>query len=204
MKKIYSALIVISVLAISITAEASISINMKKTLNIWADSSGTVLPIGSLVQMVWSADNLYATPTGGSIPTTGGQYADNDFVIYSATTTATSGWSGDFDGSATYNNSAVGGATINSGYVYAFVFQNGTPLAGDWYARSAMITGLGDASLPTPPQPDSLDVSPNGNRMIVHPSTGGFQVQTVPEPSSFALLGIGLGLIAVRKRFISK
>lgn len=198
MNKVCSAVVIFSILLLGGSAQASISVNLKKTFNIWADSGGTVLPVGSLVHLVWSADDVYSAPTGGSIPSVGDQYAGGDYLLFSAATTATSGWSGDFDGSATYNNGNVGGANINLGYVYAFVFQDGVPQAGDWYARSAMITGLGDASLPTPPPPDSLDVSPSSvARMVVHPASGGYQV--VPEPSTVGLLLVGIGLVAARR-----
>lgn len=198
MKKL---LVLLSVLACSTVTKADISINMQDSDWIYYPTSGINLPAGAMVQLIWDS-NLdsafsYASPVEGSIPSVGGQYGDGDYVLFSGTTTETGGWSGDFDGAnTTYANSAVGGLSINNGYVYMYIFQDGTPSAGEYYARSATV-GPSLTVFPgsgTPPTPDYLDMTPSGAVTL-----NSLTVQAVPEPSTVGLLLVGAGLVALRR-----
>lgn len=183
-----------------IGAHADISVNMQNSDWIYFPTSGNNLPLGALVQLIWdsNADSSfsYATPVAGIVPT-GSQYDDGDYVLFSGLTTSSGGWSGDFDGgSTTYDISKVGGANINNGYVYMFVFQDGIPNAGDFYARSAsigpsltMFPGSGQ-----PPTADYLDITPSGAITL-----NALTVAAVPEPSTVGLLLVGAGLLAFRR-----
>jgi len=196
MKKI---ILSVAILTVStLVSSASISINMKNTQGCWYPTSGTLLSSGALVQMIWSADNAYANPIQGQIGTPSG-----DYVLFSGTTTTAGGFSTDMDGLVDYTNANVGGGAnnINAGFIYIYVFQNGTPTANDYYVRSAIYntSTFADASGLPKPLASVVDVSPSAKSVL-----NTLQVQPVPEPSSIALIGIGLGLIVMRKRFQSK
>jgi hypothetical protein len=220
MKKILS-LFFVAYMAVSVNSEATVSVALSRTDAItvsWVgagDPTTQSLPIGSLVQMIWSADqNLPTALTTADISTVSGSSwggAANDYVLYSALTTVTGGWSGDYDGSsASYGNSLVGSQNINNGYIYAVVFSAGTPVAGTYYGFTQWANVLGSS---TPPLPDStnllnpiptIDASPSGGRLNLSSSYagntfGGNQVQVVPEPSTIGLILVGVGLVAARR-----
>ena len=169
------------------------------------NSSGSDLPSGAMVQLIWSQDATYAAPVTGSIPGVGGSYVGGDYVLYQGVTTVAGYWDTgaprqDFDAAKIYTAADVGGsADINTGYVYAFIFLNSTPNANDYYARSGMLgsggaTSLPDASNPLNPIP-KLDVTPGGSTLRLNT----LQVAAVPEPSTVGLLLLGAGLVVLRR-----
>jgi hypothetical protein len=215
-KKILMGLMVCAILAS--VSEASIAVSFVRTDTIAVTWTGAgdpvtqVLPSGSLVQLIWSADMAYAPSLSPvDISTTPGSAwggGANDYLLYSTTTSGTGGWTGDLDGNAIYANALVNDQNINNGYVYAVIFSSGSPTAGSYYGfgQFANVSGnttppLPDASNPLNPIP-TLDASPSGHRLVlatsyVNNTFGGYQV--VPEPSSMALLGVGLALVAWRR-----
>lgn len=193
-------ILIAMLLSVSCLAKADISITMFNSDYLYYPTSGSQLPSGALVQLVWDSNVdsafSYATPFEGGIPTAGGQYADGDYVLFAGNTTETGGWSSpDFDGSVTYGNGVVGGANINSGYLYMYVFQNGAPVAGNYYARSGTV-GPSLTMFPgsPTPTPNYLDITPGAPVTL-----NTFTVQAVPEPSTVGLLLIGAGLVAMRR-----
>lgn len=200
MKKILTvALIVVS--AAICRADISIQYSTSSAVRWWNGASLANLPSGALVQLIWSADSSYATPVFGSIPVAGGQYADGDYVLYSANTTVVGGFTDtQMDGATTYQNADVGGQNVVNGYVYVYIFQDGIVNLGDYYGRSSVIGGpLNDVTGSPPASPNVLNVSPSPGLVIGPVSQGGQGLQVVPEPSSMALLGVGLALVAWRR-----
>lgn len=199
-KLLYASLFVVGVALPSI---ASVSVNFvcSGTLKLGASD----LPVGALVQLVWSQDTSFATPIGGQIPGVGGQYAGGDVVLFRDYTTVAGYWDAgaprqDLDSSAKYTtalNLPSGYPDINSGYLYALVFANGTPVAGDKYLVSGLVGSGGAASLPDADNPlnqiPKLDVTPLGSTQTLSMTVA------VPEPSTVGLLLLGVGVIAVRR-----
>jgi hypothetical protein len=164
---------------------------------------------GGLVYLVWSLDQTYETPVAGSIPSAPGTPGltstawGNDYIL--------SGWNtpnpnelGSLpdDGGANYGDGLVTGGTIESGYIYVIIFQDGTPSVNDYYGRSSFVA-VGDTVPPNPSPLTTVDVTAGlgGNPFVVGSvGVGGQGLQVVPEPSSIALLGLGLGLVALRRK----
>jgi len=210
--------VVASVFVTGISAYASISINLQRSLAIQYPS-GTSLPAGALVQLIWSPDNAYETSgtdqnnmlnLNNITHTAGSQYgaqngANTDYLLFETTTPSNGGWgSADLDGANVYQNSLVNNQTIQNGYLYVYIFQDGTPNGNDYYARSAIYGGLSnhDGS-PTPPD-DAVNASPSSQRTILGTTASGgqgLQVQAVPEPATIGLFAFGLIPLALRRRF---
>ena len=195
-------------------ANADIGIDLKDSNNIQS-TAGTWLAAGAYVQLIWSADAVYSGFGGGgsgidqtSASASSGTYLSQygDYVLWAGVTPDLGGWYTaitDLDGNNQYANSDVGGANINSGYVFAYVYIDGTPAQGEIFARSTMIgdgtpSGLSDISvLP----PDELDVAPSATLVLDTGPSGGFTVQPdIPEPGTLALFGLGLLTLAVRRK----
>jgi len=187
---------IVALLASSIPVQAGTSINMFTSSAVrLADNS--LLPIGSLVQLIWSATATYATPIAGSIPTAGGQYANGAYVLFSGATASLGGFNDtQMDGAATYQNAAVGAQNILNGYVYVFVFATSyaNVQAGTFYARSTISgTPLPDVDkTPTPDQPLTFNVSPSPGMKLD-------TLTVAPEPTTLSLFGVGLLAMAFRR-----
>lgn len=182
---------------------ADITVNWIRTaaMRITETPINVSLPLGSLVQLIWSPDAVYAIPTAGAIPVAGGSYAGGDYVLWSQGTPANGGWTtpADLDGNTSYGSANVGGGNISLGYLYCFVFATNSAniVSGTMYGQSAMVSGpFGDIAKPPFTEP-TVDASPTDNRMVLDKT--GLTVQAVPEPGTLALLGIGLALVATRR-----
>ena len=152
-----------------------------------------------LWQLLYSSDNI-ADPVDASNSGLGGlgYYSGNDTVLAYRTTPA--------GGDATYDSQlytagtqpAYESATTYTGYFYLRVFQSTSPTVGQWYYDSpkieAKFTDLTDSGR----SPQLLNGNTDGFNKGDAPNV---QIQIVPEPSSMALLAIGLGVVALRRKF---
>ena len=150
----------------------------------------TLLPPGSLVQLIWTADQAYAPYIVGQTDAFGYLVTALDYLLFETNTTIAGGWGGDLDGSVVYSSANVGGNVLPSGYVYLRVFQDGTPGIGELYLNSALVPVVNQQTNVPPDIPDSVDVS------LSEPVS----MSPVPEPASVSLVGLGLAIIARRYR----
>lgn len=162
--------------------------------NALANGTTGRLPIGYIVQLIWSQDNIInaISQTGG---TTG-----NDSILDTATITSVGRYS-----YTTMTGPHLGGTfadTLAGGYVYVRVFGTaGTIGIGTMYAEGPTWNSSGSAApLAGPLQvttadPNTIlnvDITPNSNIWLN-------QTIAVPEPATFAFLGIGGLLLAIRR-----
>jgi hypothetical protein len=206
MKNIVRIAIAICILLGSAMASsASLNAVIKATDGLVGTDGATGLANG-LVLLVWSSDQTYELPTTSipGAPTPGVTAAawGSDYILaeWNTPNPNPSGVLPD-DGGASYGDSLVGGA-IESGYIYVIMFQDGTPNLNDFYGRSTFVA-VGDTVDPNPSPLTTVDVTVGlgGNPFVVGSvGVGGQGLQVVPEPSSIALLGLGLGLVALRRK----
>jgi len=118
-----------------------------------------------------------------------------DTQCYTQTGTQVDGGAGSFYGSG-LNTDTTPNLPFSSDPTYHYaitVLYQGTPSIYTAYAV------LGATSLPAvDPSPASYEITVNG---ISAANVNSTWVSAVPEPSSMALLAIGLGVIALRRKF---
>lgn len=157
------------------------------------------LPIGSLVQLIWSSDNMYASALEGKLDAAG-LLEDGDYLLFSGNSTLIAdglgGWLGDLDGVSTYTGANVGGNLLPSGYVYGRVFNSldTSAAAGSLYGLTPLISVLNQATNSPPDIPDAVDFAPN-SAFVLNQTVG-----VIPEPASIALGVVGLGALLLRRR----
>jgi len=119
-----------------------------------------------------------------------GYVSDNDVVLATRNVAAND---------PTYTEWVYGGAghfplfasgTTYVGSFYQRILSDTTPAVGEWYYNSPKVTAINWASGDPDQSIDGNSVSGIGDAM---------NVQIVPEPSSMALLAIGLGVVALRR-----
>jgi hypothetical protein len=92
---------------------------------------------GNLVQLIWTA---LAPGFGGEIvDLRNGALAPGEILLQSTVTKDGYGFFQSLIGTATYGNTAVGGANINCGYVLTRIFDSTAPAAGMWYVDTGLI-----------------------------------------------------------------
>jgi hypothetical protein len=93
-----------------------------------------------------------------------------------------------------FSNANVSGNNINNGYLYSRIFQDLTPTNGMWYLQSAPVGAVLTAYDPLNPL-----------STITYDSTPGevaFELNqpVIPEPATWAFVGLGALAIFVRRR----
>lgn len=188
MKKIAVA----SVLAFTMAfvAHATISINWLSSFGVDDPATpGTTfdLPIGSLVQLIWST-NATADAIDVYDPTTP---QGDDILIDSLLTSS----AGAFSSGGTYDavvDQGWGEDAYVPGYVYLRVFNSGTPALNDWYGESSLVGGaLTDQDPPVGQSPDVVDIA--SAALYTLPN------QIIPEPTTIGLALTGIGFLLIRR-----
>lgn len=166
------------------------------------DNPSSLFSGSVMMQLIWSQTAGYSSAT-----TAVGGGLDVGFVeLFSGTISVVDGLipTGDIDGGVVYQSSVIG-QPLNTGYVYARVFNTDSPIIGSYYLNSTQIgPGLTEMSATPPPTPDALDIGTGSGAIDL----GGYYVnplniEVVPEPSVLAFLGLGGLALAVRRRFVA-
>lgn len=91
-----------------------------------------------------------------------------------------------------------GGANPDGGFIYARLFQDADVNNGDWYYAGPVISAVdADFTGETPPTPQSYNMNRGS---LGDPVDGPNGAQVVPEPSTFALFGLGAIIVGLRRR----
>ena len=163
---------------------------------IYLSDGVTPVPAGSLVQLIWTADNAYHPATEGQLDSAG-YLNSGDYVLFEGSCPYNGGWPGDLDGTAIYDETDTGGTYLPSGYVYARVFDiayGSAPTAGTWFLQSDLVPVVNEQTNVPPDAPDVVDLVPS-------PGSGAMDQQVaIPEPGSLALLGVGAVALILRRR----
>lgn len=87
------------------------------------------------------------------------------------------------------------GTLYDGSTFYQRVIGTASPVVGDWYYNSPKLVAIDSSIL-------GFDQNYDGNTDSVNQGDA-LNIQIVPEPSSMALLAIGLGVVALRRKFRS-
>ncbi len=164
---------------------------------VYQDDGSTLLPAGSIVQLIYvpfGGVNTGYDPVDPLTPNAG------NILLDTMSTSGDGYWN---FGTLQYPVPGVVGQYVG-GYVFQRVFDTpfgNDPADGSYYADGPFSLVLGDAdAIPAPaPTVSFLWTSPGA-----WPSPGGFtlteQLSVVPEPTTWALIGIGALAIMIRRR----
>ncbi len=194
-------------------AQADFSINFRTTpaaSKVYNTSSFTVgnEATGWLLQLIWSPDNT-PTPLNPSDPlslgsgeielirlspvTTAGQIKSADYNSAPLPALAQPGFTWLADSTTqTYseNNYGLAANGFMNGYVLARIFSDTAPAAGETYHQFALSGSVPDSSSgPTPTVTYSITTSTY------------FDTTIVPEPSTYALFGMGIVIVGLVRKF---
>jgi hypothetical protein len=151
----------------------------------------------TIAQLIFSADAAAGRADPGNVV---GQYVSgNDSVLQQITVSNTGGLYEDYAYFGSQNYDGV----FQSGYVFCRVFEDNTPLVGEWVFDSVPVETQ-DLAAPQPPQTIEMNADLiSGDPMTYGPAETvamGYKMGSViPEPTSLALCGIGVLTLVVRK-----
>jgi hypothetical protein len=181
---------------VSSVARGDISIDFRNnpsptTQSIFTDATlVTRAPIGTwCVQLIWSSDNTADMFTDVLNPLT--SLASGEVQLARLFPDASAGriLSTDYTDQGFATASTTQTYAQNGGYVYARFFNSTTPTVGSSYYELP-ISGL-------------MAASPSVNQVYYSNSYFDTPIVAVPEPGTYGLLIVGIGLIALRKRLVS-
>lgn len=203
MKKVIAVVLMLCLAGVGARAALTIDLGIAGGLLVHNGTSWPAdeLPGGVLFQLIWSIYNAYSpstTPIGGKPGVLPGYW-----IVFETFLPGSSNWPDDHDGTKTYQDSDVGGNNINAGYMYARVFESGTPVIGTWYASSKIYDTSTFNTNPMLP-PSSLDITYDAPGGWFDPDIGAWFLplnhgQVVPEPATWAMGLMGLGLLVYRR-----
>ena len=183
---------------VAMCSVADIAIEWKSGANSVGNQAGdNLIGSGTYAALVWSA----GAPTLATAFAPDGTSA-NEFLLNSTITTGLGG--GFLIGGAVYDDSAVGGADINSGYFFTRIFDTATVTVSSYYSQGGVeIPTLNEAydaeGLPTPAY--ATLVYDGAAAAPVFGQTVNEVVSVIPEPATLGLLGVaGLGMFLARKK----
>lgn len=197
MKKALAALIAVTLAGV---AHADIQINWRAQAGFYHNGTvgnfpndGILFPSGSTIAMlIWSPDSVIndvdPSNVGGNYVGGNDLYLDTFVVSYPGS--SLSEFADYLNGAEIYVNANYGGTLLQNGFVYARIFQDATPVAGEYYFDSPVLattayTGIEGAQLL-----DHNTDNTNGNEL---------NKLIVPEPSVLAFLGAGALVVAFRR-----
>ena len=199
------AMVIAVLLGVSSSASAMVSIRWDNQGMFFHDAvaAGNQISADVLHILIWSPNNApgfdYAMPGTG--------IGDNEWVLFQGNN-ADLGATFDYD-RYTYDNSDVGGNDILNGYVYSRIFSQPSASAGDFYYQSGPARVLGSPLTEydpdtQPPDPGQLMTHTTSLAATYVMGVGDDMYTVIPEPSVFALLGLGGLFLAIRRRFVNK
>lgn len=176
----------------AVVANAAVIINWKGSAGFYEDPGAVpFLETGDsqvTAQLIYcGADGLIDDPTAVTGGANGNYVSDDDVVLSTYIVTASSSTYGDFN-AGNYNNAG----TFN-GNVYIRVFDAQNVVGGTAYYNSAVKPITDDPTIPT----DITVVEANSDLVNGNRINALFVV--VPEPATFAFMGIGGLLLALRR-----
>lgn len=189
MKKIMAMTVLAAGMAVC--ANANIIINWQADAGFFDNvngQNGILDPNGSTIaRLVYSSDNSADNVIAGGAFQAGG----NDVVLATFTVSSPSASTfADFN-AGTYNG------TFLSGFIYAQIFDKGGNSAitqGMLYYNSPLQATVNNSGAPNPPQVLQMNTDlTNGNELTRT------VLAAVPEPSTYAFMGIGAVLMAIRR-----
>ncbi|MBM4142708.1 MAG: PEP-CTERM sorting domain-containing protein [Lentisphaerae bacterium] len=193
-------------------AQANVYVHWYSSWGFYAADGSTPL-LGSdgsgqktLAQLIWSEDNYADDADVGGL-TTGDDVWLADFTVQedsAVNNPETFDYYALFTATPDHND---GGARPDGGYIYARIFQDDTPAAGEWYFVGAVVAANDLNPGGEPPDPAQLyDIntdSENGNEIDedwTGSNNGLLGEQVIPEPGTIGLFALGTALVGLRKR----
>jgi len=185
----------------ALTSQAGVNVNWYVGYGVYpqgaADTTSTTAGTGllanngsgqTILQLIWAgADNAIDLVNPGN---SGSGYVSDDDVVW-ASIPVTSGAGGYDEWVFNATPPTYVNATFTAGFVYIRVFQDETPVGGEYYQDSSLL-GLnnvgGDAT-----QSQVLQLGTESNGVST-------ETQIVPEPSAVMLAGLGALVLAIRRR----
>ncbi len=206
MKKI-SSTVLVAVFAFASSAVASINVSWRQTQGLFfndAVAAGNQISADFYHVLIWSPS---APPQMDyALPGTGVGAGE---IVLDVGNAGVLG--GQFNYSAqVFTDSDVGDVDINAGYLYARIFQFSTVSDGDVYWQTPVSLVQGPSLTVYDPNTEPPDPAQLIHH-VVRDTAGGLAMDAsnpdmftvIPEPSVFAMLGLGGLFLALRRRYVA-
>ena len=193
-KLLMSVLVGLAMGSSSALANVSLSIDFRNVTgnSVFSDAAETIrAPVGTwCAQLIWSSDAIADPFTDPTHPLTSLAVGEVQLALLTPSASAGRILSSDYTAAGFGTASTTQPySTASDGYVYARLFNSVTPTVGSMYTQVAISGGMAEA--------------PTVNTYQYSNSYFNTSIVAVPEPGTFGLALIGLGLIALRRRLHS-